>query len=58
MYKFEKKPPNENLIVSFKTYNVVEDIKLLNERDTLPGFIPLERCLDTSNNNFKVCKYF
>jgi len=36
-----------------ETYNVVEDIKLLNERDTLPGFIPLERCLDTSEKSFQ-----
>jgi hypothetical protein len=35
--------------LKFKTHNVIEDIKLLNEKETLSGYVPIEKCLDTSN---------
>ncbi|CAF1010783.1 unnamed protein product [Brachionus calyciflorus] len=35
------------------TFNVIEDIKLLNERETLPGFITIDKCNDTSEKAFQ-----
>jgi hypothetical protein len=33
----------------YKTYNVIEDIKILNDKDNvIGGFIPIDRCLDNS----------
>jgi ESCRT-I complex subunit MVB12 len=32
---------------------VIEDIKLLNERESLSGFIQIEKCLDTSEKAFQ-----
>ena len=38
---------------NIKTYNVIEDIKLLNEKDNiLGGFLPIDKCEDTSRHAF------
>ncbi|RNA00748.1 multivesicular body subunit 12B-like [Brachionus plicatilis] len=35
------------------TFNVIEDIKLLNDREILSGFIPIDKCYDTSERAFQ-----
>jgi len=36
-----------------ETYNVIEDVKLLNEKEILSGFIPVEKCYDTNDKCFQ-----